>query len=287
LREFVVWASVGVASILVFMSALALWADDQGLDTNRWTDTSTELLGNEAIRHEVARYGVRQVFERTRLKQILTRLEHEKHGEELVAQLRSEAVAELEQFLETPLGRELWRAANRTAHRQLMQIILHESPRPVVLDLGTIAASLSRQNGVIGQLASALPPDTARLVVLPENRVREAQTAARVIVPLTSLLVIVAVALAVVALVLARTRRRLVLAALGLGAILAGVGVLLVREFGGQYVVDGLVRSDSARPAAEATWRIGTTLMPDTAIPVIAIGGMLVLVALAWSLVRR
>jgi len=76
----------------------------------------------------------------------------------------------LEQFLETPLVREFWRAANRTAHRQLMQISLHESPRPVVLDLGTIAASLSRQNGVIGQLSSALPPNTARLVVLEQER---------------------------------------------------------------------------------------------------------------------
>src|SRR5262249_1980744 len=72
-----------------------------------------ELLGNEAIRHEVARYAVKRMFNETRLRQILIRLEHEKNGEELVAQLRSEAVAKLEQFLETPLGRVLWRAANR------------------------------------------------------------------------------------------------------------------------------------------------------------------------------
>jgi hypothetical protein len=282
----VVWASIVLATILAFLAALALWGDDQGLDTNRWTDTSAKLIANGDIRHEVATYTVREVIRRTRLKEVLSKLEQEPNGERAVAELRREAVSKLERFLGTPLGERLWREANRRAHLQLMQIILHDSPRPVVLDLGAIAASVSGQGGTIGRLASSLPPNTAEVVVLRTHRVEQAQTAARVIVPLSSLIVLGALGLAALAIVLGRGQRRTVLAALGVGAILAGGAVLIVRELGGRYVVDGLVHSDSAKPAAEAAWDIGTSLMPFTAIPLMAVGAVLVLTAIGWRLLR-
>jgi hypothetical protein len=285
-RAVVVWASVAGASILVFLSALAIWADGQGLDTDRWTATSTKLLGNEDIRHEVARFLVRQVIARTLLKDVVADLESRPGGEERVARLRAVAVEKLEAFLGTPAGRELWRQANRDAHRQLMRVILHDDPRPVVLELGMLARSISRQGGVVAQLAAAIPPDVGRVVVLRTRRVETAQTAARVIVAVTPLLLIAAATLALVALALAPDRRPVV-AALGLGVALAGVAVLVVREFGGRYLVHGLVRAPSARPAGEAAWSIGTTLMPDVAIPLLAAGAALALAALAWTILRR
>jgi hypothetical protein len=285
-RAVVVWASVAGASILIFLSALAIWADEQGLDTNRWTATSTKLLENDDVRHEVARFLVRQVIARTLLKDVVADLESQPGGQERVARLRAIAVEKLEAFLGTPTGRELWRQANRDAHRQLMRVIVHDDPRPVVLELGTLARSISRQGGVIAQLAGAIPPDVGRVVVLRTHRVETAQTAARVIVALTPLLLIGAAALALVALGLARDRGPVVVA-LGLGAALAGAAVLILREFGGRYVVHGLVRVESARPAGDAAWSIGTSLMPDVAIPLIAAGGGLALAALAWTILRR
>ena len=55
---------------------------------------------------------------------------------------------------------------------------------------------------------------------------------------------------------LAAGRRRKEVRAIGIGLIVAGVAVLVIRRVAGSYVVDGLVESDSVRPAVAAFWEI-------------------------------
>jgi hypothetical protein len=285
-RGLVVWASVAGASILLFLSILAVWARVQGLDTDRWTATSASLLNDDVVRLEVARYLVAQVIARTELKELVAELER-RQGEHSLAEIRAAAVTAVDELLRSPPGRELWKEANRDAHAEFVQLLKHGDKRPVVLDLGELAESLAAEGGVIGRLAGSLAPSAGEVVVLRKSQVGEGQTAARVIESLTVYLPIAAAGLALIALALARGRRRTVLFGLGLGAVAAGVAVIVGRELGGGYVVDGLVRDETARPAVDATWQIGTSLLEDIAIPVVAVGGAVALIAAAWTILRR
>jgi hypothetical protein len=76
---------------------------------------------------------------------------------------------------------------------------------------------------------------------------------------------------------LAGPRRRQALRSVGFGFIVAGVLALIVRSIAGGYVVDALAKSASVRPAAEAVWSIGTSLLVTVASSTIAFGILLVI----------
>ena len=58
----------------------------------------------------------------------------------------------------------------------------------------------------------------------------------------------------------------------GIGLIAAGFAVIVARHIAGGVVVDQLVNQESVKPAAEAAWSIGTSLMTSIATTVIVVG---------------
>jgi hypothetical protein len=58
----------------------------------------------------------------------------------------------------------------------------------------------------------------------------------------------------------------------GIGLVAAGFASIVLREVAGGIVVDQLVNEESVKPAAEATWSIGTSLMTSIATTVIVVG---------------
>ena len=58
----------------------------------------------------------------------------------------------------------------------------------------------------------------------------------------------------------------------GVGLIAAGFAVVVARHIAGGIVVDQLVNQESVKPAGEAAWSIGTSLMISIATTVIIIG---------------
>ena len=58
----------------------------------------------------------------------------------------------------------------------------------------------------------------------------------------------------------------------GVGLVAAGFAVIVFREIAGGIVVDQLVKEESVKPAAEAAWSIGTSLMISIATTVIVFG---------------
>jgi hypothetical protein len=61
----------------------------------------------------------------------------------------------------------------------------------------------------------------------------------------------------------------------GIGLVAAGFAVIVFRQIAGGIVVDQLVTDESVKPAAEATWSIGTSLMTSIAGTVIVFGVLL------------
>ena len=79
---------------------------------------------------------------------------------------------------------------------------------------------------------------------------------------------------------LARGRRRRTLRTTGWCFVLIGAALLLIRRVAGDAVVNGLVKIPSNKPAAHQVWNIGTSLLRDIAVAMIAYG--IVIVASAW-----
>jgi hypothetical protein len=200
-----------------------------------------------------------------------------------------------------------WREANRAAHRTLVKIIdggnsLASTHGGVVtLNLHAIVAQLAAALGVAQQVSAAsaklrantgtvksgaaqagitLPPSDGQLVIMRSSQLGSVQDVAKAIKGLALILPLLAFALFALAVWLSRGRRRQALRRTGWCFAGIGLFVLLDRRLVGNHVVDALVKNPSNRPAAHQVWDIGTTLLYDIAMAMVAYG--LVFVIAAW-----
>jgi hypothetical protein len=130
------------------------------------------------------------------------------------------------------------------------------------------------------KLGVTLPPASGQLVIMRSNELKTAQDIANAVKHLAILLPALAIGLFALAVYLARGRRRRTLRTTGWCFVLIGAALLLIRRVAGDAVVNGLVKIPASAPAAHQVWNIGTSLLRDLAVALIAYG--LVIVASAW-----
>jgi hypothetical protein len=117
-------------------------------------------------------------------------------------------------------------------------------------------------------------------VIMKADQLKTAQDVAKGVRNLSIVSTILTFALFGLAIFLARGRRRLTLRTTGWCFVGLGVFCLVVRRIGGQWIVDGLVRAESVKPAAHDTWNTGTGLLRAITLALVIYG--LVIVAAAW-----
>ena len=117
-------------------------------------------------------------------------------------------------------------------------------------------------------------------MILRSDQRELAQDLVRLLKALAIVLVVLALGLFALGVYLARGRRREALRACGIGLVFAGVTVLVARALAGNAVVDALATTESVRPAAEATWSVGTALLVQAATATLVYG--VVVVFAAW-----
>jgi hypothetical protein len=284
-----VLALVVVAAVLAFLAIFALWANRQLLNTDNWTDTSTQLLENDEIREQTADYLVDQLYANVdvtaRLEQALPPRADGLAGP-AASGLRDLATRVTRGLLERPRVQQLWEEANRRAHARFLNIV--EGGGPVVsteegdvtLDLKELLGQTESRVGIGGRAESKLPADAAQLTIVRSDQLDFAQDLVDLLKALEIVLVVLSLALFALAVYLARGWRRQALRATGIGFLAAGVAALVARTVAGGAVVDALASTEAIRPAAEATWGIGTSLLTQAAVAAIAYG--VVIVAAAW-----
>ena len=103
-----------------------------------------------------------------------------------------------------------------------------------------------------------IPPDAGQVTILEADNLDTAQKITHWLEQIANFVWIFAVAAWVAAIWLARGRRRQEVRSLGIGLVVVGVIVLVVRWLAGKYVVDQLVATDSMRPAVHNAWQIIT-----------------------------
>ncbi len=300
-----------VALIVGLLAVFSIWVNRQVLNTNNWTNTSGELLADPAIQQAVGAYLVDQLFRQVNVaNEIQGFLPSDISGlaGPAAAGLRQVADQVAPELLARPEIQSAWEQANRIAHAQFLRIIngggsvVKTNGGTVSLDLNSIISQLAAGLGVQSQVAAVqsklqgssgasvrsaaqqklgitLPANVGELVILKSNQLKTAQDIVSAIKGLALWLTVLSLGLFVLAVWLAQGWRRVALRTAGWCFVGLGTVLVLARRVIGNRVVDSLVTSQTNRPAAHDAWFIGTSLLFDIAVALIAYGIALVLAA--------
>ncbi|MBN9624095.1 MAG: hypothetical protein J0H06_14295, partial [Actinobacteria bacterium] len=280
-RRRTVKGLIVLGSLLAFFSVFAIWVERQALDTGEWVNTSGHLIRNQTIRTALGEYMVEQLYENVdvekKVEEILPGETKELAGP-AASGLRQVAVPGVEKVLETGTAQSLWETANRTAHEQLMAVLENKKEAvstangEVKLNLGSLLTNLAGQVGLGKSLAEELPPDAGQITILKSEQLKTAQDIVIAIKGLALLLSILTFLVFGLAIYLTQGGRWVTVLFSGVGLIVAALLVLVLRHVAGGIVVDQLVKQENVKPAAEAAWSIGTSLMVSIATTVIIVG---------------
>ena len=306
------WAIGGIFALAVicgFVAIMSTWVKRQALDTDNWTNTSSQLLADKNVQNAVGLYLVDQLFSNVDVAGELRSAlppQAQAVAAPAAAGLRELANRAAPELLARPRVQNAWRLANRNAHKQLLAVLnggsktVSTSNGEVVLDLHVLVDQLASTLGVGSQVAAArskvgssgargavqqrlgvtLPPSTGRLVILRSEQLKTAQNIAKGIRHLSIIFTVLTFALFALAIWLGRPFRRLALRTTGWCFFGLGVLCLLIRRVAGDWVTNSLVKAVSVRPAAHDTWSIGTSLLRAIALAFVVYG--LAIVLAAW-----
>ncbi len=300
---------VVLATVALLVGSFAVWVERQALNTDNWTKASAQVLANPKVQKAVSAYLVSELFTSVNVAGELRAVLPDQLAASVAAELQQVADRAALTLLAEPSVQDAWRSANRAAHRELLQLLdggdraVGTRGGVVTLNLHPLVAELARAIGtqsLIAALPSGLqdlfgterraaaqrrlgviaPAPSGRLVIMRSSQLETAQNVVEGIRGLATVLPLAALAMFGLAVLVARGWRRIVLRRIGWCFIGIGVGVLVARRVLEPRLVDALVSSPSARPAADVAWTIGTSLLRDIAIVLIAYGA--VIVAAAW-----
>jgi hypothetical protein len=280
---------VVLATILTVVAIFSIWANRQALNTDNWVHTSDRILQNKVVDSRLSVFMANQLFAHVDVK---AELEKQLPGQldalagPVAGGLDQLAPKIAERALSNPQVQGLWSTANRTAHETLLKLLdggsgaISTEGGKVTLDLNSMLKKVTEQLGVGEGLAEKLPPEAGQLTILRSDQISTAQSIAKVIRVLPVVLTLLVLILYGLAIWLAGPRRRQALRSAGLGFIIAGALVLLLRTVAGHALVNSLVANEANKPAVEAVWSIATSLLSTVAASALAFG-ILVFIA-AW-----
>jgi hypothetical protein len=280
-RRRTVKALVVLGSLFAFLSVFAIWTERQALNTDDWVETSGRLIQNEEIRSAVGNYLVDQLYANVNIEKELEGIlpgETKELAGPVSGGLRQVAGGGADEVLKSSTAQELWKDSNRAAHEQLLAVLENKKEAveteegKVTLNLGSLVTNLADQVGIGGRLAEKLPPDAGQVTILRSDQLQTAQDIVVGIKGLALVLSLLTLLCFGVAIYLSRDGRWVTVLFCGVGLVAAGFLVIVVRSVAGGIVVDQLVTEDSVKPAAEAAWSIGTSLMISIATTVIVFG---------------
>lgn len=272
---------VVVGVVLVVISLLANFVKREALDEKTFRETSRELIANEAIRDQIAATMVDQLYANVDVSgQLQNRLpENLRPLAAPLAGLAREAIDRAaRELLARPRVQNLFVGASSLAQDQVTRVLQGESPRlettngSVVLDLRPLVVSLGDRFGFLGNLDETLPPDAAHVTLMESDELETAQSATQALKVVANWIWIPALGAWALAIWLVPGRRRREVRAIGIGLIVAGIALLVIRGVAGSYLVENLAQSESVQPAVSAFWRILSDGFASDAWAVIVVG---------------
>jgi hypothetical protein len=290
-RHLLVWSLFGLATILLFVSSLTVWAKRQLLDDQAWANSSTQLLANDEVRGAIAQKLSDALFARVDVAaQLRERLPPRAQGAAplLAAALQNNVgPAAANRLLQRPRVQALWENANKRAHAAVVRVLegkklgkngnISTANGEVTLDLRPAIKRLATRLGVEDKLKANADPNAGQIVILKSSQLKAAQTAVKILNALSSLLLIAVFALFALAIYLAQGRRRLLLGATGASLAFVGLVIASLRHFLGGAIVDSLVKTAANKHPVSVIWAIETSVLRDIAILLVVYGALVLL----------
>ena len=290
-HRVVVWVLIVLGTIVLVLSSANSWVERRLLDTDTWVETSTALLDDDGVRHELSVRLVNRLYLNTdvgaaideRLPEDLQGL-----GGPLAGVLRDPLVDTADTLLNSAPVREAWKEANRTTHAAVVAILeddvgdnLSTSDGKVVIDLGALLRQVGEQIGLPETALDAIPEEAGVFEVVDSDGLETAQTAVKAIKFLSVVFFLLVIILYGAAVYLARNWRREAVRNIGFATALGGFVVLIAVRLGIGFVA-GTPDTPGGRSAVDSVLVIGTALLRQVAWSEIIIG---LLIALGASLV--
>jgi hypothetical protein len=274
-------ALVVLGVLLVMVSLLANFVRREALDRDTFRDTSQQLIANEDIRNQVAAAMVDQLYANVDVAGML----EQRLPDNLqplaapLAGLGREAIDRgAQELLARPRVQNLFVEASSLAQEQVRRVLEDQTPRlettngNVVLDLRPLVVQLGDRFGFLGNLDQSLPPNAAQITLLRADNLETAQSVTQGLKAVATWIWVPAILCWAIALWLVPGRRRREIRAVGIGLIVAGIALLVIRRLAGSYLVDNLSQSDSVRPAVTAFWNILSDGLAEAAWVVVVLG---------------
>ncbi len=260
--------------LLVVVSILANYVKREALDPATFRGTSEELIANEQIRNQVAATMVERLYDSV---DVSTELEDQlpKNLKGLSGPLagisRELADRAARELLQRPSVQQLFVTASSAAQKEFIAVlegdtkVVETTNGNVVLDLRPLVLELGDRFNFVSDLADRIPQDSAQVTILKSDDLATAQDITQALKAVANWIWALAVAAWAAALWLVPGRRRQAVRSIGIGLIVAGALLLVIRAFAGDYFVDNIVVTESVRPAASEVWRILTDSLAASA----------------------
>jgi hypothetical protein len=278
--------------ILVPLSAVAIWSNNQLTNTDRYVDTVSPLADNEHVQQTVATAVVNALFSNVNVAgEIESALPKRAEflGEPIANAMRNYATDVAERLLASDQFQELWDTINRRAHNQLVALLEDDpgkAPGAVSVKDGQVTLDLSRvinkvQDALVDRGLSFLadvdvPPVSRTIAIINTEGLAEARTYVGVLNTLAWVLPVLGVLCLVgAALVVPNKRRAMVRSAIVLVA--ACVLTLVLLAIGRSLYLDAATTPKVSKATAEAVFDI---LVRNLRYGVIVLGVIGVIVAL-------
>ena len=290
-RHLLVWSLFALATIVLFVSSLTVWAKRQLLDDQAWANSSTQLLANDDVRGAIAQKLSDALFARVDVAaQLRERLPPRAQGAAplLAAALQNNVgPAAANRLLQRPRVQALWEKANKRAHAAVVRVLegkslgkngnISTANGEVTLDLRPAIKRLATRLGLEDKLKANTDPNAGQIVIMKSSQLKAAQTSVKILNALSSLLLIAVFALFALAIYLAQGRRRLLLGATGASLVFVGLVIASLRHFLGGVIVDSLVKTAANKHPVSVIWAIETSVLRDIAILLVVYGALVLL----------
>jgi hypothetical protein len=261
-----------VATVVAVLSAVTTWVRTEALDTDEWVKVSSDLLAEPEVTEALAVFITDELFTRidvaTELESVLPDQLSGLAGP-VAGALRSSANAGVERTLQSDRFADIWAQANRVAHETLVGILRDKTrleststaDGAVTLDLSVLVTNVGETIGIPAAALDRLPDDVGRVTIFESDELADVQRGIQVLDFLSWFLFLVVVALYAAAVYLARTRRREMLRNVGLGLVIGGMSVLLLRGIAINRGVDAVVDDAANRPLASLVAGVATEML--------------------------
>jgi hypothetical protein len=280
---------LSLATILTILGIVAVWANQQILNSNNWANTSSALLQNPKIRSATANYLVTQLYTKVDVeKEIAGALPSplQPLAGPVSAGLRSGIETAVDKLLATPAVQNAWREANRVADQAFITVVnggnrqVDLEDGTVTLNLGVVLQDVADQLGISADIASKLPPNIARIDLFNAPAIVTVQRIGRALKGLALLLSILAPLLFAVAVAVSPGRRRKALLWVGVGGVIAGLVVILFRRIIVNQVPGAISKDATSKELITIVTKVATSELVEVAGGVILVG--LVIMICAW-----